>query len=504
MQDYYIGKKWNVKRRRIGRRMVTYDLRAHATMMAATGGFKGASNEIPNLLRLTGVSVVSFDTGQNYFVTHRWRSTVSQLALVDPFNHCGPDIGFNPLLSVHSYDDAVSIGDCLQEVPPDAREPMWPEGAADFIGGLVWLEVTEAKAEGRTPTLENVFGMLTGDYTNAAKRMVESGDFKLASCGGRFTQDHRTNQGFIAHAISSLRWLRSDAMRRSLSVPKGIDWTRLKGPEPLTAYVVLDADKLETVGPGYLRLVSVCALNTLYRLGKQPGLTTIFMMSEMAQLGRLKPVLAALGHGRKHGIRLAPMVWQDKGQISRTYGEKGESTVLGNSGCLLAFAPGPCDVDTAEFLSKSAGSYFTVSHSVSDDPQTGGLRDTLGEREERLWTPDMIRDLPDCHGLVWRKKSKERNTGARPQPVVCPPYWELPECDGKYDPDPHHPGPYPVVFGRPRKVGKVTGIAAALAALVIGAAAIFAAVASSHAVDHRPVAGHARPASPARISTLLR
>jgi type IV secretory pathway TraG/TraD family ATPase VirD4 len=502
MQDYYIGKEWNEKRRRFGRRTITYDLSAHANMIAPTGGFKGASNEIPNLLRLTGVSVASFDTGQNYFVTHRWRGSVSQIALLDPFNHCGPDEGFNPLLSVHSYEDAESIGECLQDKQPDAHEPMWQDRSADFLGGLCWLEVTEAKAEGRTPTLEHVFGMVSGDYTKAAKRMVESGSYELATCGGQFLQDNRTIQGFIAHGITSMKWMRSEAMRRSLSVPKGIDWARLKGPDPLTVYTVLDADKLVTVGPGYLRLVSVCALNTLYRLGKQQGLTTIFMMSEMAQLGRLKPVLAALGHGRKHGIRLAPMVWQDKGQISRTYGKDGESTVLGNSGCLFAFAPGPGDNDTAEFLSKTAGSYFAVSQSASDDPQTGAVRVTINEHQERLWTPEMIRDLPDCHGLVWRKKKEgEANTGTRPQPVVCPPYWELDECDGKYDPDPYHPGPYPVVFGRKRPVGKMTGIAAALVALMIGAAAIFAAIESSHVLDHKQAAGETHRRVPHQWTT---
>ena len=497
MDDLYIGYRWNSRTGRFGGPPLTYDLGGHQTLLAPTAGFKGASFEIPNLLRLTGASAVSFDpTGQNYFVTHRWRSTVSQIALLDPFNLCGPDEGFNPLLSVENYDDAASIGECLQEVRADLREPLWEESSADFLTGLVWLEVREAKAEGRTPTLENVFGMLTGDYTKAAKRMVESGDYQLASCGARFTQDNRTNQGIIAHAIASTRWLRSEAMRRSLSVAKGIDWARLKGPDPLTVYAVLDADKLVTVGPGWLRLVTVCAINTLYRLGKQKGLKTVFMLSEMAQLGHLKPVLSALGQGRKYGLRFAPMVWQDKGQIARIYGEHGESTVIGNSGCLLAFAPGPCDVTTDEFLSKAAGSYFAMSRSASDDPQTGQVRETIGEHQERLWTPEAIRSLPKCHGLVWKTE-----TGARPQPVACPPYWELPECDGKYDPDPYHPGPYPVVFGRPRKIGKATGIAAVLLALIIGAASIFAAVASSHALDHQPVREqhtHRGAAHPAR------
>jgi len=487
--SFYLGRKWNPEKRRFGRGEVTYDLRSHQTLLAPTGGFKGASFEIPNLLRLTGVSLVSLDpTGQNYFVTRRWRSTVSDITLLDPFNLCGPDAGFNPLAWVQSFDDAAAIGECLQEIKEDAREPIFQESSADFLTGLCWLEVCEAKAEDRTPTLQNVFGLLNGDYTKAAKRMVESGNFELASCGGRFTENHRTNQGIIATAAASTRWLRSEAMRRSLSVEKGIDWRRLKGPKPLTVYVVLPADKLVTVGPGWLRLVTVCAINTLYRLGTGEGLHTVFMLSEMARLGHLKPVLSALGDGRKYGIRFAPMVWQDMGQIKRVYGEHGATTIIGNSGCLLAFAPGPCDIETAEFLSKSAGSVVGSRLSASDDPQGGPTRITIGEHEERSWSPDRIRDLPECHGLVWKTNN------AKPQPIVCPPYWELDECRGKFDRDPYHPGPYPVVFGRPRSIGRSAGrVMAGLLALVIAA--------SSYALDHKPAIerpAHHQTTHPAR------
>jgi type IV secretory pathway TraG/TraD family ATPase VirD4 len=105
-------------------------------------------------------------------------------------------------------------------------------------------------------------------------------------------------------------------------------------------------------------------------------------MSEMAQLGHLKPVLAALGQGRKYSVRLAPMVWQDMGQMARVYGEHGATTILGNSGCVFAFAPGAVDNETAEFFSKAAGAHWVAELSAADDPQGGPARVNICRRSQ--------------------------------------------------------------------------------------------------------------------------
>jgi hypothetical protein len=138
------------------------------------------------------------------------------------------------------------------------------------------------------------------------------------------------------------------------------------------------------------------------------------------------------------------MIWQDLGQISRVYGDDGASTVLGNSGCVFVFGAGPVDNKTAEFLSQAAGQIWRRAIRASDDPNGGPPRIDVSAQAERLWSPEAIRSLPECHGLVWQSGA------AIPQPVVCPPYWELDFCAGRYDRDPFHTGPYPVMFGRAR------------------------------------------------------
>ena len=76
--------------------------------------------------------------------------------------------------------------------------------------------------------------------------------------------------------------MRADPSRNSL------DFATLKDAPAKNAFVILDADKLETFSV-WLRLVIACALNALYRRGGE-GLRTLFMLSEFAQLGHLKPL----------------------------------------------------------------------------------------------------------------------------------------------------------------------------------------------------------------------
>ena len=81
----------------------------------------------------------------------------------------------------------------------------------------------------------------------APQKMVDTGDFQLASLAGRFVQDNRTTQSIVITAAASTRWLLSEEMRRSLSVKDGFDMARLKGTKPVSVFVVLDADKLSTL-----------------------------------------------------------------------------------------------------------------------------------------------------------------------------------------------------------------------------------------------------------------
>jgi type IV secretory pathway TraG/TraD family ATPase VirD4 len=475
MDEFYLGRTWNPVTGRIGGAVYAdLDDIAHGIIMAPTSGGKGATIEIPNRLLdgLRNVNLIGIDpTGQNSKVTCRWRSAFSDYHPLNPLNlHDLGDVGCNPLLSVKTFEDAMRVGEAAQELKPSAHEPFFAESSVGLIAGASLAEVRDANGK-RTPTLPNVRRILTGDVEGFAAHMAQSGDHQLESLLGRFQKENRTIDAIKQTADNATKWMLSEAVAKSLSVEKGIDWTQLKnGPRPLTIELILPAEGLVTFAP-WLRLIYADALNAVYQLGGG-GRKTVFSMSEFYAWGKLGPSFTtAMTQGRKYGARFFPIVLQNVDQLPELFGPHGSATVLGNSGALLAFAPAPTDNATAEFLSKAAGSHWVPSYSASDDPQGGPARITIGEREERLWSPERIRSLPKYHALLFME-------GAQPQPVWLPRYFkplEFPELQGRYDADPYHPSassPAPmstVPPGGNRRVGVAfaTAVAAALAATAL-------------------------------------
>src|SRR5271156_1804813 len=345
-----LGVAWNLWTNRKSRRAVEYRQNRHITIFGPTRSGKGVSLEIPNLLRLKGLSIISIDPkGQNAAVTARWRRTVSDVVFLNPFDlHGLGDAGFNPLAWVQSYEDAAAGAEALPQVK--SHEPFFPESAQGLLAGIILAEVREAAAQNRVPTLENVRRILTGDLVAFADAMSKSGDFQVATLVASFVKENRTLDAIKKPADTATKWLLSEPISRSLSVPQGIDFAALKGPRPLTVYVILDTDKLESFAP-WLRLVVVCALRALYRQGGK-GLRTLFMLSEAASFGKLEPLATAMTQGAGFGIQLM-QVWQDINQARAIFGRDQSNTFLGMSGATFAFAPN--DPETAEWMSIRSG-----------------------------------------------------------------------------------------------------------------------------------------------------
>jgi type IV secretion system protein VirD4 len=454
------GVDWNLWNGRKGRRAIDYRENRHVTVFGPTGSGKGVCLEIPWLLRFQKLSIISIDPkGQNAAVTARWRKKVSDVVFLNPLDvESLGSTGFNPLArldpaSPHFFQHASAIAEALVRLA-ESGDPFWNISARNLVLALVMWEVKLARSERRAPLLKNVRGMLTGDLPTTAKQIFNSGNFQMASLAGQFMDKNRTNDGIVATAAAQTQWLLSQPMLDDLE-KDGIDFARLK-QKATTVYVILPAYALETFS-AWLRLVVACAFNALYRLEGGGGLRTVFLLSEFAQLGKLSMVSAALAQGRGYGIQLCPVL-QDLNQLRAIYGKDEANTFLGMSGATFAFCPN--DAETSAWMSLRSGEIIEPELSASSDPQHG-IRDNWRANRRRLLAADELHNIPPFHGLVWFAGR------SAPQPVYAPPYWEIPEFQGRYDPDPYHPGSSGGGFMR--TVRKVTGIAALLAGLLIGA-----------------------------------
>ncbi len=193
-------------------------------------------------------------------------------------------------------------------------------------------------------------------------------------------------------------------------------------------HVILPAQDLDDFSV-WLRLVITTALGELYGQSGQ-GLRTLFMLSELAALGKLKPITTALGQARGYGIQLFPVL-QDINQLRGIYGKDFSHTFLGMSGATLAFTPN--DFETAEWMSRRSTEHYVAGPSFSDDPRgVGGARESWALQLRRLYPADSLFDLPEFHALTWFAGQ------GKPIPVRTRRYWELPFCKGRYRPDPFH------------------------------------------------------------------
>jgi type IV secretion system protein VirD4 len=193
-----LGLDWNPQTGAM-RRRVAYALNRHIICFGPTRSGKGVCLEIPNLLRLGSggrdnepLSIISIDPkGQNAAVTARWRSRVSDVVFINPLNLLGlGSSGFNPLArarldpaSPHFFLHASAIAEALVRLA-ESGDPFWNISARNLVLALVMWEVKVARAEGRMPLLRHVRGMMTGDLSAVASRIVASGDFQLASLAG--------------------------------------------------------------------------------------------------------------------------------------------------------------------------------------------------------------------------------------------------------------------------------------------------------------------------------
>jgi type IV secretion system protein VirD4 len=449
----YLGHYWNAEKQRAEGKLM-YGGRRHLTGFGPTQVGKGARLLIPNLLQITGKSIVVMDPkGQNAAVTAAWRRTVGDVLILNPFDALTdvyPDLksaGWSALASLDPdaptfYDDAAAVAEALIRI--EGKDPHWSESGRGLTTAMVMWEVTLARREGRAPSLANVRAMLTepDEYQRGpngkprlvrglritAARMCAEGGFVIESLIGRFVRGTDEMASIQSTTDTQLRWLLSQPMRADL-LGDGIDFGRLK-ERPTTIYVILPQEQMETHS-AYLRLVVSAALRALYKPG---GVPVLFMLDEFAHLGRLQPIETALGLAAGFGVQLKPVL-QSLTQLRNIYEESGWENFLGQSGAVLGFTPN--DGFSADWMSKRSGETTIRQPTVNTNQNPGGgVGSSAGEgygRQSYLM-PQNLYGMGEGFGQVWCAGQP------RPIPTYMPAYWEVDLWRRRARPDPYHLG----------------------------------------------------------------
>lgn len=350
----------------------------HSVTFGATRSGKGVSSIIPTLLSYAGSMIVIDPKGENAWATMERRKAMGhRVVVLDPWGEVQRRYGdkasppvqietskFNPLAAIDPAsedfaDDVSAIADAL--VIAGLGEAHWTDSARELVGGLVAL-VCEA-APG-IATLGDVRTMIsTGgeDLAHVIKAAVETNPESL---GGRklmrFTRDTREIDAIRSVAETQLAVLDSRRLVASMeSDDNPLNLADL-GTSPVTVYLVLPLDRLETHGR-WLRLIVTMAIRAIAKLDQPPPAPVYFLLDEAGTIGPLRMVEQAVGLMAGVGIRIS-LYLQDLVQLQKDYPRSWE-TFISNASVIQALKV--TDKSTSEYLSTLMGT--TTRQRLSSD-----------------------------------------------------------------------------------------------------------------------------------------
>lgn len=201
---------------------------------------------------------------------------------------------------------------------------IWEDEAPNPISYLFHLMATDDR--------------LDGIMIGAANTLLAMGDNERGSV--------------LSTVARNLDFLKLPAIKRVVA-ESTIDLRALKNdPRGMSLYICLPPQRLKKCDR-WLRLIIASAFEACTQSLEPPatGHPVLFVLDEMATLGRLEILELAAGYAAGFGMKLW-CVFQDLSQIKRFYKDSWE-TFLGNAGTLQAF--GNNDVTTTSYLSKLLG-----------------------------------------------------------------------------------------------------------------------------------------------------
>ena len=422
------------------RNALHYSGARHLLTVAPTRSGKGVAAIVPNLLTYEGSTFIIDPKGENALITALRRGQGYErrnipglgqsVHLLDPWDIVASDLGmrparFNPLDWIKPGDadaaeNAFLLAEALVPGGSEGEGRFWDDEAKALLTGIILFVATSMKEAanrhlGRVRDIllldEDGFKAVLSTMYNEPLPVVASTAARTAS------KEAKLRSNVLATVQAHTHFLDSPRIRESLS-SSDFSFEDLK-TKPMTVYLILPADRLKTFDR-WLRLLIQQAITVNARnITIKPERPVLFLLDEMASLGRLSMVEQAYGLMAGFGMQLWGIV-QDLSQLERIYGD-GWQTFISNSGVIQYF--GSRDKITAEYFStlcgvttirifslsqaigRAFGSSSSTSHgggSSSTNESTSHTHTTSSNESQRqLAYPDELMVLRDDSQIIF-------------------------------------------------------------------------------------------------------
>jgi type IV secretion system protein VirD4 len=382
----------------------------HLITIAPTRSGKGVGVVIPNLLNYPGSVVVVDPKGENYAVTAGFRANMlgQKVVCLDPFGVTGrgTDV-LNPFEILRTdnpdlLDDAGAIAEAMIIRSKEQKEPHWDDKATSVIKTFL---IAVAFGAARTTDLNALREMLTKSESDffgvLIPNMMNRTDILNGTLSRGASEIMSMSDTEWKSVLSSVQkhteFLESARAQSTLSGQSTYNIMDMKTRCNVSVYIVIPPHYMSQ----YSRLIRLWLTMFMMAMTKvdgppADGCPVLFMLDEIAQLGRLEALLRAVSLLGGYGAAFW-MIWQDLAQIKGLYPDEW-SSFLANAKIQQFF--GINDPETAGYLSEMLGNETiqTNTYNITQADATAefakrGSTTAFAEKERALLTKDEIRRL---------------------------------------------------------------------------------------------------------------
>jgi type IV secretion system protein VirD4 len=396
------------------RHSIIYGGDRHLLTVAPSRKEKGVSSVIPTLLTWQGSALVIDPKGEDTLITAKQREEMGQVVYrLDPWGITGDGAArFNPIDWLKADDpdvgeNALLLADALVHRSGGGESAFWDNEAVGLGWGLILYTAlaTSPDTDRSLGGVRDLINLPEEAFEELLKKMYEHPNNIISGTAARtLGKEPKLRSNVLATLQAHTHFLDSPRIRESLSA-SDFKFEDLK-TNKITVYLILPGDRLQAFGP-WLRLLIQQAITVNARnIEEKPDKPILFMLDELAALGKLSKVEEAYGLMAGYGMQLWGIV-QDLSQLDRLY-DKGWETFIANCGVLQYF--GSRDVKTSEYFSKLCGmstiQKVSLSRTIARAFGAGGSSTTIsdGTNTDHIQRPlafaDELMRMPDEQGLV--------------------------------------------------------------------------------------------------------
>ena len=422
----------------------------HILCFAPTRSGKGVGLILPTLLSWPESSVVLDIKGENHGLTSGWLYSQGHVVFrFDPGDTTKTGTRYNPLEEIRLNSER-GIADIQQiasmVLDPDGKglEDYWNKAAFGFFGGVVLhCLIMKQYLDGRRANMFDVSLMLEDPerdegpeglfreiiatdhakylkelYPEVSDELAESMHVFCASAArGMLSKADKEMAGVVSTATANLALYRDPVVAWNIGKSDFHISDLMNQKSPVNLFLVISPADIDRLRP-LLRILTSQLLGRLTEKMEFGGGGTkksyehrlLMMLDEFTSLGKLSIVERAIAYMAGYGVK-GYFIVQDTKQLNQAYGQ--DNALMANCHVRIAYAPNL--PETAEYLSKLAGTTTVVQKKKSKSTGKGGGSSSTNTQETSrpLLTPDECLRLPGIHKIKKGifKKTTEIDSG---------------------------------------------------------------------------------------------